>query len=158
MENVLSQQFVYCLIFIYEGFSSHRNFHFYRNLLCNVLFVNDTIWLLRLNTYSLSFLVIRTCVGVVQGTFHSQVTFRQLFLFQLFPALQQSHCWQSTSQQYHWKWESKRWLISVVPNSVVHLQIIVLFYLSCVLFSNQEGKQINGAQHAWKSVICSQQS
>lgn len=53
MENVFSQQFMYCLIFIYEGFSSHRNFHFYRNLLCNVLFVNYTIWLLSLNTHSL---------------------------------------------------------------------------------------------------------
>lgn len=29
--------------------------HFYRNLLCNVLFVNYTVWLLRLNTYSLIF-------------------------------------------------------------------------------------------------------
>lgn len=30
MENVLSQQFMYCLIFIYEGLSPHRNLHFYK--------------------------------------------------------------------------------------------------------------------------------
>lgn len=157
MENILSQQFTYCLIFIYEGFSSHRNFHFYRNLLCNVLFVNYTIWLLRLNTYLL-LLGKMTCMGVVQGTFPFQVTFCQLFLFWQFPALQQSHCWQSTTQQFQGKSQSERCLISVVLNSMLHLQIIVLVYLSCVVFSNQERKQINYLQCAWKSGLCSQQS
>lgn len=154
MENVLSQQFMWCLIFIYEGFSSHRDFHFYRNLLCNVLFVNYTIcWI-----HTHCFLVIWTCMGVVHSTFPFQVTFHQLFLFWQFPALQQSHCWQSTTQQFQLKSESERWLISVEPNSMAHLQITVLVYLSCVVLSNRERKQINYSQCAWKSGRCSQQS
>lgn len=84
MENVLSQQFMYCLISIYESFSSHRNFRFYRNLLCNVLFVNYTIWLLRLNTYSLllgNMNMYGSCAGYfsISSYFSSALSFLAVF-------------------------------------------------------------------------------